>query len=310
MRYFSALLSLAACVAAYDIPAGLQTYYDGVKAGGCSSFVEGRGDLNDGHGQSGYGFCTDTAGVVYISGKNDLADMDVDCDGSANCGGESQDYQPQTAFDSELQEGGYGIDSLDAGDIPFVVLGTCDVGIDSLSGGPIKPLSIVAVVCGGQLLYGVFGDTNGCDNDNVTGEASISLAQMCFPNEGIDGDHAHDAHDVLYMAFTGDDAVPGANGADWTAKDPVKFMDSIKALGDKLVAGVVGGSTTTSSGNSNSVSETAPSATATATKASETTYPSSSSGSCSWEGHCEGTTCSTDDDCSDALGCVSGKCSA
>lgn len=46
------------------------------------------------------------------------------------------------------------------------------------------------------------------------GEASISLAQHCFGN-GVDENHAHDARDVLYIAFKGDAAVPGANGADW-----------------------------------------------------------------------------------------------
>ncbi|KAL5089494.1 hypothetical protein Trisim1_005190 [Trichoderma cf. simile WF8] len=36
--------------------------------------------------------------------------------------------------------------------------------------------------------------------------------------------------------------------------------------------------------------------------------PGNGSGSCSWAGHCQGATCSTDDDCSDPWGCVNGIC--
>ena len=46
----------------------------------------------------------------------------------------------------------------------------------------------------------------------------ISLAKLCFPNEDITGDSGHDGKDVMYVAFTGSNAVPGASGADWTAK--------------------------------------------------------------------------------------------
>lgn len=127
---------------------------------------------------------------------------------------------------------------MNASVIPFVVLGTTDVAMDTLSGGPIEPLALVAVVCNGELHYAVFGDTNGSDNsnDNFTGEASLALAQMCFPNDGMSGTNGHVEHDVLYVAFTGKEAVPGALGAKWTAKTPQEFEASIKTLGDKLVA--------------------------------------------------------------------------
>lgn len=64
-------------------------------------------------------------------------------------------------------------------------------------GGPVPPLSVVAVVCNNELHYGIFGDTNGCDDDNFTGEASIGLARMCFPDEELGGDKGHTDHDVL-----------------------------------------------------------------------------------------------------------------
>lgn len=40
----------------------------------------------------------------------------------------------------------------------------------------------------------------------------------------------------MYIAFTGDEAVPGRDGAKWSAGSPEEFEDSIKALGDRLVA--------------------------------------------------------------------------
>jgi chitosanase len=83
-------------------------------------------------------------------------------------------------------------------------------------------------------LYGIWGDTNGADS---TGEASISLAQMCFPNDGINGNNGHGEEDVLYIGFTGKNTTPGKN-ADWKAGNRDAFEASIKSLGDKLVAGL------------------------------------------------------------------------
>jgi hypothetical protein len=42
----------------------------------------------------------------------------------------------------------------------------------------------------------------------------------------------------LYIGFTGTGAVPGKSGANWAAKNTNDFENSIKALGDKLVAGL------------------------------------------------------------------------
>jgi len=235
----SLALTAAATVAAYDIPANLQTFYDRVKSGDCKSFVKGNSNLQDGQSNSGFGFCDDLPGAIYLSGPGELGDMDTDCDGSAACGGDGS-FQGQTAFDSELQSGGYGLQSLAADKQPYVVLGTNDVPIDTLGGGPVQPLSVVAIVCNNQLHYGIFGDTNG-DPSQSTGEASIALGQICFPNDGISGNNGHTQHDVLYLAFTSKDAVPGPNGADWKGSDPKAFEQSIKTLGDKMIAEVLGG---------------------------------------------------------------------
>lgn len=72
---------------------------------------------------------------------------------------------------------------------------------------------------------------------------------------------SHDAEDVLYIAFTGADAVPGAKGAAWTAQNFDTFHASLVTQGNKLVQRIGGGSTTD---------------------------PGTGTGSCSWAGHCEG----------------------
>jgi len=80
--------------------------------------------------------------------------MDIDCDGAERVDGVVQQRpsgQSQTAFQSEVQE--FGIEDLDAHVHPYVVLGNegADPSFDPQSAG-IKPLSVVAVVCNGQLV--------------------------------------------------------------------------------------------------------------------------------------------------------------
>jgi hypothetical protein len=69
----------------------------------------------------------------------------------------------------------------------------------------------------------------------MVGEASISLATACF-GDGVNGDSGHDENDVLYIAFPGSDAVPGANGANWSASNYDAFESSIQGLGDRLIS--------------------------------------------------------------------------
>eukprot|EP00980_Cylindrotheca_fusiformis_P022502 scaffold9366_cov167-Cylindrotheca_fusiformis.AAC.1 len=51
----------------------------------------------------------------------------------------------------------------------------------------------------------------------------------------MNGNNGYDDTDVLYLAFTGSDAVPGADGAAWAAKDPGAFEESISSLGRSLL---------------------------------------------------------------------------
>ena len=85
--------------------------------------------------------------------------MDIDCDGDLSgppgrCG-KSQDTQGQTEFVDEVKK--FGIKDLNANVHPYVVFGN-----DRSDGGPkfdprkhgIKPLSVMAVVCGDKLVCG------------------------------------------------------------------------------------------------------------------------------------------------------------
>lgn len=164
----------------------------------------------------------------------------------------------------------------------------------------------------------------------MVGEAAISTATLCF-GDSMNGNNGHADTDVLYIAFTGTDAVPGAEGADWAATSADEFESSLETLGNKLLQRIA-----SSGGSSNST----PSATTDAvvsSPAAASTSGSGSSGSCSWAGHCAGKTapvhhlldrksflahagvlianmcagaaCSTDDDCSDEMTCSNGQCS-
>ncbi|KAL7805623.1 glycoside hydrolase family 75 protein [Trichoderma gracile] len=265
------LLATGTTSLAYTIPANLQAIYDAHKAGTCARPLSGTSS-------SGAVFCGDIPNAIFLKGSSGNYDnMDVDCDGADDKAGDCSNDPTgfgETAFKDAVQS--YGIPDLNANIHPYVV-----VNEKPFFDGQqyIKPLSVMAIVCNNQVWYGIWGDTN---TEPTTGEASISLAQLCFPNEHLNGDFGHGAKDVLYIGFIGDDTVPGKNGAKWNAQNVSEFEASIKSLGDRLVQGLNGGSGGT----------TPPPAT------------------CSWEGHCIGASCGSDDDCSDDYVCSNGKCAA
>lgn len=106
----------------------------------------------------------------------------------------------------------------------------------------------------------------------MIGEASISMATLCFGTT-INGNNGHGQTDVLYIAFKGNDAVPGTS-AKWNAGSVNEFESSIQSLGDKLIQKIGGGSVSTS-----------PTST---TKPTSTSPPAASCTPCSWTGHCAG----------------------
>lgn len=167
--------------------------------------------------------------------------MDIDCDGNQSrddgrCTHHG-DTQSETAFKDTVQSYGVdGVEDLDANVHPYIVFG--NVGDYSPTFDPtaygIEPLSVMAVVCANQLIYGVWGDENGDDDPQpLVGEASLALATACF-GTGMTGDAGYDGTDVLYVAFTGDEAVPG-EAANWGADNYDDFEASIEGIGDRLV---------------------------------------------------------------------------
>ncbi|KAK9636166.1 hypothetical protein HCH54_010098 [Aspergillus fumigatus] len=215
-------VALVTGATAYNLPNNLKQIYDKHKVY-CTHLKS-------------FSYCGDIPGAIFISSSKGYTNMDIDCDGANNSAGKCANDpsgQGETAFKSDVKK--FGISDLDANIHPYVVFGNEDHSpkFKPQSHG-MQPLSVMAVVCNGQLHYGIWGDTNGGVS---TGEASISLADLCFPNEHLDGNHGHDPNDVLFIGFTSKDAVPGAT-AKWKAKNAKEFEDSIKSIGDKLVAGL------------------------------------------------------------------------
>ncbi|KAI0595109.1 fungal chitosanase of glycosyl hydrolase group 75-domain-containing protein [Biscogniauxia sp. FL1348] len=248
------LVLLAGAAHAIDVPSNVKSLYQSIKSQGqCKDFLA-TGFYSAYNDDNSFGYCgdhLDSDGVIYLTGKGgQFANMDVDCDGvqgsAADDGrcGSSGDTQSQTSFQYQLsQYGAAGVADLDANIHSYVVFG--NVGSEAegyTSFDPqrygVEPLSVMAVVCGDKLVFGVWGDENGDDGaKSVVGEASIALATLCY-GTGVNGNSGHDEADVLYLAFAGKDAVPGKDGVDWAAKDRDAFQASLAKFGDKLVKGL------------------------------------------------------------------------
>lgn len=241
---------LLGLVSGRDIPTNVKNFYDAVVAQGkCNDVLAG--GFHSAEGDSGkFSYCgdhVDDYNVIYIQGHNGrLANLDVDCDGIQGSKADdgrcksSGDTQSITSFQDIVIGYKTGQKDLDANIHPYVVFGNTGTKPNWPTFNPqhygIRPLSVMAVVCGDKLIYGIWGDENGDDDDEaMVGEASISLATACYGND-MNGDNGHDENDVLYIAFPGKDAVPGAKGASWTAAKYDTFEDSITALGDELIA--------------------------------------------------------------------------
>lgn len=206
------------------------------------------------HVRLGYSYCGDHLydyQIVYIQGTHgSLANMDIDCDGhrggpkdDGRCGS-SNDSQSRTTFRDTVASYKSGIKDLNPYVHHYVVFGNqgSEEGWNSFDPQAvgIHPLSVMAVVCGDRLVYGVWGDTNGDDGQfPMVGEASLSLATACFGDK-MSGDFGHDEQDVLYIAFVGEDAVPGPKGANWSATDSRAFEKSIEERGNMLVDRISG----------------------------------------------------------------------
>ncbi|KAI1769332.1 glycoside hydrolase family 75 protein [Hypoxylon sp. FL1150] len=233
---------------ARDVPSNVQAFYDELRSESKCSSTLATGFYSSYDGDNSFSYCGDhleDSRIIYIQGSNGaLANMDIDCDGTQGSAaddgrcGNSGDTQSITSFADTVKGYGEGVDDLDANIHPYVVFGNVGSKPGYTSFDPqkygIEPLSVIAVVCNNKVIYGVWGDENGDDGEkSVVGEASISLATACF-GESMTGDNGHDQDDVLYIAFTGSDAVPGKN-ANWAAENYSEFESSIQDLGDKLI---------------------------------------------------------------------------
>lgn len=126
------------------------------------------------------------------------------------------------------------------------------------------------------------------------------MATLCY-GDSMTGGVGHGETDVLYIAFTGQDAVPGASAA-WNAGSTAEFQSSIQSLGNKLIQRIGGGSGGGDNPPSSTPNSSLPATTLkTLTKSGGSatyhavTVPTSSSsavspnpGTCSWSGHCAG----------------------
>lgn len=245
------LTLLAAAAVARDVPSNLASFISSVKSQGqCKNqLASGFWSVDDDSDGGQTSYCGDHANLVYLQGTNgDLSDMDTDCDGikddsTGQCDySNDDDIQYQTSY-GYMAHDQWGMDDADltAEKHSYVVFGNTNDGGSSdhpefdPSAHGIQPMSVMAVVCNKQLYYGVWADENGPDDDHaMVGEASIALATLCFPDDGISGNNGHSDKDVMYIAFSGDDAVPGQS-ADWNAGSKEDFEASLAATGDKLV---------------------------------------------------------------------------
>ncbi|KAK5653958.1 hypothetical protein OQA88_7634 [Cercophora sp. LCS_1] len=232
-----------------DVPPSLASLYDTLTSRPCATPLA-TGFYATDSGPPKFTYCGDllpSLNALYITGPNGaLADMDVDCDGitggpgdDGRCSiGRSPDYQDQTAFrDTVRSLSQSNISDLNTYVHPYVVFGNTGAKKGWKTFDPtkygVKPLSLVAVVCGEKLVYGVWGDTNGDDGTkSMVGEVSLALATAC-EGEGMNGGNGHSETDVLYLVFGGDEAVP--RGAEWGAQSYKDFEGSLGGLGDGLV---------------------------------------------------------------------------
>jgi chitosanase len=243
----SLTLALAAAATAREIPAGLKAFYDAnlvrpssflalsltlPQQGDCPNPISS--PYSTGSGSSSTVYCQDpTSGAIFLKGESAYTDVDIDCDGAGAGTGDcenDQTGQSITAWASKAEDlSGGKIEDLNTHHHTYIVFGNEGPKFDPTKHG-IEPLSVMAVVCGGKYILGVWGDTNA---DNLVGEASISLAKLCFPDEKITGNSGHGEKDVLYIAFPGKDAVP--KDAKWGAKDAKVFEESLWKTGDALL---------------------------------------------------------------------------
>lgn len=128
------------------------------------------------------------------------SDLDVDCDGglSSVCKNDP-DYQSGTAASDSKGK------ALNASTLPYVVIPQSSNGFNYKTAG-LKMGSVVAVIYGSKVAYGILGDVGPA---GVIGEASYAMAQELGLNPSPTSGGADSG--VTYVAFTGASAVVSKN---------------------------------------------------------------------------------------------------
>ncbi len=147
--------------------------------------------------------------------------MSIDCDGASHTSTQCPSTSGSTAATDSTGK------ALSSVDLPFVVLpansGCTPVPWDYFTAG-LQYGSVVAVIYNGQVSYGVFGDTGGCD---TIGSASYAMAQSLGIPPGPTNPGAENS--VTYIAFTGAGAVAS----------PIEDHATAVSLGQKLATMLV-----------------------------------------------------------------------
>jgi hypothetical protein len=138
-------------------------------------------------------------GAVYW-----VADMDIDCDGHTTPGKCDKDHDCCYLQDTNVH-GPNG--ALTSSEDPYVVI-PIDFGCPGEPTFPdypgIKAGTVVAVIYGKKIYYGVFGD---CGPPEIIGEASYSMAErLGIPPSALNGGVL--GQTVTYIVFTGNATVP------------------------------------------------------------------------------------------------------
>ncbi|KAH7099375.1 fungal chitosanase of glycosyl hydrolase group 75-domain-containing protein [Auriculariales sp. MPI-PUGE-AT-0066] len=113
--------------------------------------------------------------------------------------------------------------ALDARTVPWIVIPQSFLDSHKKQ---LVPNALSAVICGSppRMYYAIFGDTNG-DSPEMIGEASLMLAQTCFPKDKLSGARGHSTLDVTYIVW-GTKAPTGVG----RSKIDIK---ALKTLGDQ-----------------------------------------------------------------------------
>ncbi|KAK8069247.1 hypothetical protein PG994_005863 [Apiospora phragmitis] len=180
-----------------------------------------------------------------------FSSLTIDCNGKRGgpkdtglCDRLYNEPAKSTAFQSLVKASRLPVKDLNPYFHPYVALG--DFGDSQRSRSvfvdfdpqdhEVEPLSLVAVLCNGKMLYGLWADTN---NDTVpqplVGQLSVAMAKMCYGEEAVETQQRLDASDLMFLAFTGTQATPGYYGADWGAETPEEFEQGLALLGNKLI---------------------------------------------------------------------------